>query len=73
MQDQQTLLSVMTCSNLKKYTADNDSVMDEMYNIYETALYFGMLRDKTLSVKSDIDKHDGFKHNKDCITLLLHS
>ena len=56
---------------MKTYMADNDLLPEQIYNADETALYYRMLQDKTLSVKTDVHKHDGFKQSKDRVTLLL--
>ena len=45
--------------------------MDQIYNANETALCLRILKGKTLSMKSDIQKHGGFKQSKDQVTLLL--
>ena len=46
--------------------------MDEqIYNADETGIYYKMLPDKTLAVKSDEHKKEGFKSIKDRLTLLF--
>jgi hypothetical protein len=56
---------------LQTYIRDNDLVPDQIYNADETALYYKMLQEKTLALKTDKHKHEGFKQSKDRVTLLL--
>jgi hypothetical protein len=55
----------------KTYISDNNLVPEQIYNADETALYYRMLQDRTLSVKTDVHKHEGFKQSKERVTLLL--
>ena len=58
---------------VKKYVADNDFVVDQTYKDNETALYFKILQNKILSVKSDIHEHNSFKQSIDHVnTPLVH-
>ena len=46
---------------LQMYILDNDLLPEQIYNADETVLYYKMIQDKTLPIKTDKHKHEGFK------------
>ena len=56
---------------LRTVIANGGYTEDQVYNVDETALYFKMLPEKSLSVKNDTNKTAGFKQLKNRLTLML--
>ena len=56
---------------LKSIIEEDGYVDEQIYNADETGIYYKMLPDKTLAVKSDEHKKEGFKSIKDRLTLLF--
>jgi hypothetical protein len=53
-----------------RYTT-NGYLPEQIYNADETGIYYKMLPDKTLAVKSDQRRKEGFKAIKDRLTILF--
>lgn len=56
---------------LKQIITDGEYSPEQIYNADETGLCYKMLPGKTLAVKSDEHKHEGFKKIKDRVTILF--
>ena len=56
---------------LRNYLDEHNLTGEQIYNADETGLYFKMLPDKTLAVKKDVHKTEGFKTLKNRVTVLL--
>ena len=54
-----------------QYIKEEQLQEEQIYNCDETALYWRMLPDKTIAVKNNPDKDEGFKIIKDRVTFLL--
>ena len=58
-------------ATLKTIIEEGGYVDEQIYNTDETGVYYKMLPDKTLAVKSDEHRKEGFKAIKDRLTLLF--
>ena len=56
---------------LQQIITDGDYSPEQIYNADETGLCYKMLPGKTLAVKNDAHKHEGFKKIKDRVTILF--
>ena len=56
---------------LMAHIADNNLCGEQVYNADETGLFYKMLPDRTLAMKNDACKAEGFKLAKDRTTLLF--
>ena len=58
-------------AELKKIIDAGGYVAEQIYNADETGVYYKMLPDKTLAIKSDEHRKEGFKSIKERVTLLF--
>ena len=58
-------------AKLVKVMEDNSLCAGQIYNPDETGLFFKMLSDRTLAMKNDARKAEGYKLAKDRITMLF--
>ena len=58
-------------ATLRKILQEGGYVDEQVYNADETGVYYKMLPDKTLAVKTDDHRKEGFKAIKDRLTLLF--